>query len=130
MATRNVGGLVNDYAQLRTLPAILTLLFSMTSLYQFGGIAEIHVVWLDYTLSQGHAMLLSVATFAVAFMSSETKQFANYMGAEKVIIVAGFVLVFGQQHIGFISSAISNHQPVAGIVAFLITLIAWGVAVR
>ena len=124
------GNVLEDYAKLRTLPALLSVVFAMTSMYQFGGVDSLHIVWLNYTLTSGHAMLLGIATFAVAFMSSETKQFENYATAEKVLIGSGFLLVFGQQHIAFIADAIANNQPTGGIVAFLITLLAWGVAVR
>ena len=125
-----MNGLVSDYAQLRTIPALLSVLFAVCSAYQFGGLSQPTLIWLDYTLTQGHAMLLGIGIFAVAFASSETKQFANYRPGEKVIIVAGFVLMFGQQHIGFIADTLANNQPAGGIVAFLITMLAWGVAVR
>jgi hypothetical protein len=129
MSSRS-GSILSEYSQLKTIPALLSVVFAMTSLYQFGGVSELHLVWLDYTLTTGHAMLASIATYAVAFMSSETRQFENYTSAEQVILGSGLLLVIGHQHIGIISDAISNAGTTGGIVTFLITLLAWGVAVR
>lgn len=47
MATRSssMSNLVDDYMHLRTVPAILSIVFALASLYQFGGIAEVHLTW-------------------------------------------------------------------------------------
>lgn len=70
--------LVSDYANLRTVPAILGIAFALASLYQFGGVATLEFTWRSYTLQSGHAMLVSLGTMVVAFALSETKSFDYY----------------------------------------------------
>ena len=131
MATRSsVSGLVSDYSHLRTLPALLSVVFALASLYQFGGITEVHLVWFDYTLTTQHAMLTSVGVYALAFASSETKAFDRYQDWEKVMIAAGPALIVGHQYVDFISNLVNTTSNTGPIVAFLITVAAWGVAVR
>jgi len=130
MATRSMSSLTNDYMELRTIPALLGIVFAIASLYQFGGISEVHITWLDYTLSTQHAMFVSLATLLVAFASSETKQFEAYEDWEKVLIAAGPVLIVSQQYVTEVADIIANNDPTGGIVAFVISVMAWGVAVR
>ena len=130
MATRSMSSLTNDYMELRTIPALLGIVFAIASLYQFGGISEVHITWLDYTLSAQHAMFVSLATLLVAFASSETKQFEAYEDWEKVLIAAGPVLIVSQQYVNEVADIIANNDPTGGIVAFVISVMAWGVAVR
>ncbi|MDZ7729918.1 MAG: hypothetical protein U5K37_01235 [Natrialbaceae archaeon] len=79
--------------QLRTIPAIIASVFVITVAYTFGAIAPIEVLWYDYTLTGSHAMWLSVGTYILAFMSSETKAFDFYRRWEQLLIVAGPVLL-------------------------------------
>lgn len=131
MATRSsVSGIVSDYSHLRTLPALLSVVFALASLYQFGGISEVHLVWADYTLTTQHAMLTSVGVYALAFASSETKAFDHYQDWEKVLIAGGPALIVGYQYVDFISNLVNTMSNTGPIVAFLITVAAWGVAVR
>jgi hypothetical protein len=131
MASRNsVSNLASDYANLRTIPAILGIVFGLASLYQFGGIATVELVWLNYTLGTQHAMLISLGTYAIAFASSETKSLEYYEDWEKVLIAAGPALIVGQQYVGFIGDMIANNGTAGGVVAFVIALVSWGVAVR
>ena len=131
MASRNAPtDLVNDYANLRTIPAFLGIIFGLSSLYQFGGVATLEFTWLSYTLTTEHAMFVSLGTYAVAFASSETKSLEYYENWEKGVIAAGPILIVGQQYIGFISDMIANNGMAGGVVAFVIALASWGVAVR
>lgn len=129
-ARSSVTGMLGDYARLRTIPALLSVLFAATTLYQFGGVSQPTFEWVGYTLVPAHAMLVSLGAYIVAFASSETKEWRNYTSAERVLIAAGILIVFGQQQITAISSMMAAHQPASGIVAYLITMLGWGVAVR
>jgi hypothetical protein len=123
--------LLGDYANIRTLPAGLSVAFLIASLYQFGGMSDITITWLDYTLQSGHTVLISLAAFAVAFASSETKQFENYEDWEKVAIAAGPVAIAGYQYVPAIEDLImSLGDPLGLQVAFGITVLSWGVAVQ
>ena len=129
-SSRSPGQVLSDYAHLRTIPALLGIVFSLSSLYQFGGISQVNLTWLDYTLTSEAAMMGSLLVFVVACASSETKDFDYYDGWEKALVAAGPVLIVVHQYVGAISTFIANNSPVAGMLAFLITLTSWGVAVR
>jgi len=124
-------GLADDYSNLRTIPAMLGVLFALMSLFLFGGISTPTFSWIDYTLTTQHAMYVSLAVFAVAFMSSETKQFENYESAEQALIVATPALALAWEHIPQVVDVfMALGDPLGEVVAFAITLIGWTVAVR
>ena len=130
MATNSMSGMVNDYAKLRTLPALLSVLFIATGLYQFGGISQFTIQWgLAYTITTQHAVIVSLAVFAVAFMSSETRSFDRYETWEMIAIGAAPVLIVGYEYVNTINNAIAGNQTMQ-ILAFLVTVVGWGVAVR
>lgn len=129
-ATRAVSGKLDDYSQLRTLPALMSVAFVLASLYQFGGISQVELTWLDYQLTQGHAVLVSIGSFAIAFMSSETKSFERYDDWEQGLIAAGPLLILGDQYVPFVSNQLANFGEAGMIVAFLVSAASWGVAVR
>jgi hypothetical protein len=131
MATRNgLGDLVSDYGQLRTVPAFLSIAFAVASLFAFGGIASVELVWLNYTLTQNHAVLLSLAVYAVAFMSSETNRFENYTSGEQAMILAGPGIMLAQKFLPAVQDFISTNQPSAGVFAFVVAFLGWAVMVR
>ena len=126
----SMNSIVSDYKNLRTIPALLGILFAVASLYQFGGIAEVHLSWFDYTLTTKHAMFASLTVLVVAFMSSETKEFRNYEDWEKVVIAAGPALIILHQYWNWLGDHFATHDPTLPVIGFLIAVAAWGVAVR
>lgn len=132
MATSSMNRMLGDYAHLRTLPALLSVGFVATSLYQFGGISDITLVWLsNYTLTAEHASLGGVLIWAIAFMSSETKAFDRYEDWEKITLAAAPLLVLGQAHITEIDNFLMDlGDPLGYQLAFLVTIVSWAVAVR
>ena len=131
MGHNSMNDVVNDYKNLRTIPALLGIVFAVASLYQFGGIATVELMWgLNYTLTTEHAMFLSLGTFVVAFASSETKDFEMYADWEKGMIAAGPLLLIGHQYSTFLSNQFVTHDPVLPVIGFLISVAAWGVAIR
>ena len=121
---------LSDYTHLRTLPALLSVVYLLAGLYQFGGISEVMLTWIDYTLTAEHATLVSLGAFAIAFASSETKDFQYYEQWEQVAIFAGPLLIIGYQYVPQIADIVNTSSNVGPIVAFLVTVGAWGVAVR
>ena len=121
---------LSDYTHLRTLPALLSVVFILAGLYQFGGISEVMITWISYTLTPEHATFISLAAYAVAFASSETKQFDSYEQWGQVAIAAGPVIIAGYQYVPQLADLINTTSNVGPIVAFLATVVAWGVAVR
>lgn len=124
--------MLGDYATLKTLPAILSVAFVVASLYQFGGIAQVELVWLsNYVLTQEHAVLASMAVYVAAFASSETKRFEAYEDWEKVAIALGPVVILGDQYVTEVHDFFINLGDPLGLqIAFLVTLVSWAVAVR
>lgn len=129
-ATRAVSRKFDDYTQLRTLPAMLSVAFVLASLYQMGGLGTLELVWLDYTLTTSHAVLISAGSFVVAFASSETRSFEHYDDWEQAVIAAGPAVILGEQYVPFVADQLSNLGEPGYMVAFLVTVASWGVAVR
>lgn len=127
---RSASGLANDYANLRTIPALLGIVFAMSSLYQFGGIATLEFTWFSYTMTAEHATFISLAAYGLAFASSETKQIENYQTWEKLLIGSGPVLIMGYQFTEIVASFVNTSGNFGGIAAFLLVVASWGVAVR
>ena len=128
--SRSMSDTLSDYTHLRTLPALLSVVFILAGLYQFGGISEVMITWLNYTLTAQHATFISLAAYAIAFASSETKQFESYEDWEKVAIAAGPAVIVGYQYVPMVSDLINTSSNLGPIVAFFATVVAWGVAVR
>ncbi|MFY4815493.1 hypothetical protein ACOJIV_22760 [Haloarcula sp. AONF1] len=125
------GDLLSDYTQLNTIPALLSVAFVVAGLYQFGGISDVTLVWLNsYTLTAEHAMFASIGVFAVAFMSSETRNFARYETWEQALIGAGAALIVSYQYVPQVADLVNTTSNVGPIVAFMVTVAAYGVAVR
>jgi len=121
--------LLGDYAQLRSIPALLSVAFTLSSLYEFGGLAGLELTWLNYTLTANHAMLLSLGSFVVAFASSETKQFANYEQWQQILIGAGPALIILHHTIPYVGN-LTAENPAMGMFFYLISLTSWGVAIK
>lgn len=128
--SNSMGDALSDYTHLRTLPALLSVVFILAGLYQFGGISEVMLTWIDYTLTAEHATFISLAAYAIAFASSETKQFESYEQWEQVAIALGPVIIAGYQYVPQLADLINTSSNLGPIVAFLATVVAWGVAVR
>jgi len=128
--SNSMGNALSDYTHLRTLPALLSVVFILAGLYQFGGISEVNLTWIDYTLTAEHATFISLAAYAIAFASSETKQFESYEQWEQVAIALGPIIIAGYQYVPQLADLINTSSNFGPIVAFLATVVAWGVAVR
>ena len=128
--SNSMGNVLSDYTHLRTLPALLSVVFIIAGLYQFGGISEVMLTWIDYTLTAEHATFISLAAYAIAFASSETKQFESYEQWEQVAIALGPIIIAGYQYVPQLADLINTSSNLGPIVAFLATVVAWGVAVR
>lgn len=122
---------LSDYSHLRTLPAMLSVAFVLASLYQFGGISEVHLSWLDYTLSTQHSVVVSLGAYVVAFMSSETKQFENYDTWERALIAVAPIVILGYEFTQVVTDLLVQlGDPLGYQIAFMITVVSWAVAVR
>ncbi len=125
-----MGSMLSDYSQLKSLPAIVGIVFTIASLYQFGGITAVHLEWVDYSLTTQHAMLVSLGAFVVAFASSATRDWAHYRKEEQVTIAMGPILLFGHQYVEFVGDLIATEGHFGPILAFLISMVSFAVAVR
>lgn len=128
--SNSMGDALSDYTHLRTPPALLSVVFVLAGLYQFGGISEVMLTWIDYSLTAQHATFVSLAAYAIAFASSETKQFESYEQWEQVAIAVGPLVIIGYQYVPQLADLINTSSNLGPIVAFLATVVAWGVAVR
>lgn len=127
--TNAVARTVDDYSNLRTLPAMLSVAFVGSSLYMFNGLAELTFLWADYTLTDQHAMVVSLVVGFVAFMSSETNDFEKYAGWEQAIMVLGIVAIVAIPMSGTVASLVFGFGLAGEVGAFLLSIAAWGVAI-
>ena len=132
MNHRGLSATINDYANLRSFPAMLSAFFLAAGAYQFGLIDPIHFNWaLDYTLTTEHATFTSVGVLLIAFMSSETKQLTNYETWEKLFIGATPVIIVGQQYwTEFDNLLLDLGDPLGYQIALVVTIVGWAAAVR
>ncbi|GAB3315074.1 hypothetical protein [Haloplanus salinarum] len=124
--------IVSNYANIRTIPAMLSVVFALASLYQFGGIATVELVWLsNYTLTAEHSVIASMGTFIIALASSETKSFEYYETWEQGVIALGpLVIVLDYLTTEVTDFILGIGDPLGYQIAFLITIVSWTVAVR
>ncbi|WP_336337256.1 hypothetical protein [Haloarcula brevis] len=123
--------MVSDYMNIRSLPAMLSVAFVAASLYQFGGITTVELPWLSYTLTTQHSLLISLGAFAAAFASSETKQFEYYESWEKIAIALGPAVILGNEYLPAVNDFLTSlGDPLGMQLAFLATVVSWGVAVQ
>lgn len=127
-----VRDVADDYANLRTIPALLGALFGVLSFFTFGAIDAITWNWfVEYTLTAEHAAIGSLIVYVIAFMSSETKQWESYTTAEKGAIGSGIVLIFGHEYIGaFQTHLFGPYDPHMSVLALVIAVLGYIVAVR
>ncbi|KTG07549.1 hypothetical protein [Haloferax profundi] len=130
--SKGLSGLASDYAMLKTIPAMLSVVFVATGLYAFGGVSDITITWLsNYTLTSEHATLGSIVVFALAFMSSETKSLEYYEYWEMGFILASPAVILGWEYTTQIPDLLLGlGDPLGAQVAFVITVVGWAVAVR
>ncbi|ARS89642.1 hypothetical protein [Natrarchaeobaculum aegyptiacum] len=134
MATRNgfdIGRMTSNYANLRTIPAVLGVLFGLMSLYQFGAFGDtLGFAWFDYELTAMHAMVGSLIVYVIAFASSETRSFDHYHDGEKVLIAVSVLLILLYPQVDYAVTLVEYHDPGTMIVAWLVTISGYGVAIR
>ena len=132
MATSNrMTGMVSDYARLNTLPAMLSVVYILAGLYQFGGISTVDLTWLDYSLTTQHSVIASLGTMLIAGFSSETRSFDGYEDWEMVVIALGPAVILGHEYTTEVTDVLMELGDPTGLqVAFFLTLASWAVAVR
>lgn len=120
---------MDEYIDLNTVPALVGIAFAVSSAVQFE-LASVTVDVLDYTPAGVDLVLLSMAALAIAFASSETKDFRYYSDQEKLAIAIGPVLIIGQHYVTEIADIIANNDPAGGVIAFALAMLSWGVVSR
>lgn len=136
MANRSMSGAAtktfDDVVTLRQLPPLIGMLFGVLSAWTFGGlVGPITVGWgVDYTLTTNHAIVGSLVAFVLAFASSQTREWKNYAGWEKVVIGAGVALIPAYPHWAWLQDQFAVYDPLASVLGFVLTVIAFGLATR
>ena len=128
---RSMNSRMNDYLNLRTLPAAIGIVFAVASLYLFGAISGLTFGWgIEYQITDSHALWVSLGAYLLAFASSETRDFAHYERWEQVMIAAGPGLMVLSQHWTWLVDQMAANSPHFAIVAFLISFASYGVLVQ
>ena len=122
---------MNDYAQLNTIPAIASTAFIIAGLFTFGGISSFDLIWLSYTVTSTHSMVISLAVYVIAFMSSDTKNFQYYDRWEQAFILGTpAVILLWEYMTEFKDFIIGIGDPLGAQLLFAVTIVGWMVAVR
>ena len=128
---RSMNSMMNDYLNLRTLPAAIGIVFAVSSLYLFGAISGLTFGWgVEYQITDSHALWVSLGAYLLAFASSETRSFDHYERPEQAIIFAGPALMLASQHWTWLVDTMAANSPHFAIVAFLISFASYGVLVQ
>lgn len=125
-------GVMDDYLNAKNVPMILSGAFLFASLYQFGGVGTITFNWLsNYSLTADHAIMVSLGAWVFAFASSETKQFQYYDTWEKIAIALGPAVILGDYLTVEVTDLLLQlGDPLGMQLAFVASVVSWGVAVR
>lgn len=131
MATSN-RGMLSNYTQLNTIPALTGILFATGAAVQFLGasITIAPAADMSYTFEASHALLVSLVTLVIAFASSDTKDWRYYETYEQATVGVAALFMVGAEYLVEISDLITNNEPTMGIVAFVVSMAAWGVLAR
>jgi hypothetical protein len=123
---------LNDYKNVRTIPASVSAAFIVASLFLFGGMGTVDLVWFNYSLTPQHAVFGSGAAYIIAFMSSQTDDFGRYDTWEQVAILAGPATTIGWHYFGGYTQDLflMVGDPLGAQIAFVITVFSWGVMAR
>lgn len=121
---------VERYATTHMIPALLGIIFALTGLFTFEAIAAPQFLWIDYTLTTEHSVLVGLLAFAGAFATSATRQPSRYDTYEQAIIALGPALLISMQYVSEVSTVITDLGNAGLAGAFLVTMMSWIVAVR
>lgn len=93
--SNSLGGHLEDWGQLRTIPAVIGMAAFLTTIFFYGafGNEPLEFAWFDYQLTDTHAVGATLGIYAIAFASSETRDFSLYETWEQALIAAGPVLM-------------------------------------
>lgn len=122
--------MLRKYAEIRTIPALLTVAAVLAAMYSFGGISQFTITWVDYTVTTEHALIAGLITYVVAFASSATKRFENYELWEEALIAAGVGGLVANEYVVEVSDWVANSDPLGGFVLFMLFLAGWTVSVQ
>ena len=123
--------LLSDYRQIKTIPASISAAFLVASLYLFGGMGTVDLVWLGYTLTTQHALIVSSLAYVIAFMSSATDDFSMYESWEQALIVGGPIMTLGWEYVAQLQDFLLGlGDPLGAQIAFIVTVLSWGVIVK
>lgn len=120
---------LKPYTQLNTIPALVGIVFAVAAGVQFLDVT-LTVGLLSWTFQASHAMFIGMGALVVAFASSDTKDWKHYDTWEQAVVALAVVLMVSGEYISEVATLLSNNQPVAGIVAFALSMAAWGVLAR
>lgn len=128
MATRSRSAYAK-YADLNTVPAVMGIVFAVTAAVQFLG-ATISFTTPVYTFDPTHALVLGLVVLIVAFASSDTKDWRHYETWEQGAVALAVLLMVGNEYLVEIQDILTQNSPHAAYIAFVVSMMAWGILSR
>ena len=135
---------LNDYKQLNTIPASVSMAFLLLSAVQFGALPQIELLWFDFVVPNAWTLPGSIAVIFLALFSSETKDINRYSQPEQIAIGGMLTMVLGWQllppdlwatHLPLLGQAVHDllmaiGSPLAGIISMAVATTGWAVLVN
>jgi hypothetical protein len=119
----------NSTPLVETVPAVAGLVFSLAAAVQFLN-ADFSVGALDYQFAPAHAFVVSLAALIVVFASSKENNVNALESWEQVLVGVTLLIMTAHQYVPTVETAVSNNNPHAGGVVFLMGIFAWVVLSR
>lgn len=133
MASQNksaMGGFVENYTQLNTIPALVGILFAVSSGVQFLGMTISIQHPIAYSFPSEHAMIVSLLALIVAFAASDTRSYEFYETWEQLTVVVAVAAMISSQYIAEVQTIVANNQPWTGTALFAVSVVAWAILSR
>jgi len=125
-----MGGFVENYTQLNTIPALVGILFAVSSGVQFLGMTVAIQYPISYSFPTEHALIVSLVALVVAFAASDTRSYEFYKSWEQLTVVIAVAAMISAEYFAEVQSMVTNNQPWAGTALFIVSVVAWAILSR
>ncbi|MBX0286786.1 hypothetical protein EGH22_10640 [Halomicroarcula sp. F28] len=142
--SRSFSNRLNDYKQLNTIPASVSMAFLLVSAVQFGALPPLEIVWFNFVVPAAWTLPVSTAVIFLALFSSETNDISDYSQPEQFAIGGMLTMVYGwhflppdlfMNHLPLLGQVVHDTlmavgSPLAGMIAMGVSVVGWAVLVN
>jgi len=125
-----MGGIMENYTQLNTIPALAGVLFMISSAVQFLGMSISIAQPISYTFPSEHAMVVSLLVLIVAFAASDTRSYEFYETWEQLTVVIAVAGMISVEYVSEVATILTNNPTWGGTAMFVVSVAAWAILSR